>query len=109
MHGTANPPARILSGEFLTLTLGWVVIGFNSVVLGMTLLAGLAVVYGSFRTPMLGYFFVVYVTVIAPILLAITAIRFFRSGLQHGGPAAWLGLFTATPILGAWIWLVAIA
>ena len=107
MHGTANPPARILSGEFLALTLGWVVIGFNSVVLGMTLLAGLAVVYNSFRTPMLGYFFVVYVTVIAPILLAITAIRFFRSGLQHGGPAAWLGVFTATPILAAWIWIVA--
>src|SRR4026207_1574477 len=103
MHAAAGSPTRLAPGEFLTLTLGWAVIGFHSILLGLTMLAGLMVVYDSFATPLLGYLFVVYVTVVAPILLAITGIRFYRSGMERGGPAAWLGVFTIAAILATWI------
>src|SRR5262245_55240960 len=109
MPSRVLPPARFISKDFLTLTLGWAVLGFNFAVLSMSMIAGLQVIYASFRTPMMGYAFVVYVTVVAPVLLAMTAIRFFRSRLDRGGAAAGLGLVVTAAMLATWTWMVASA
>jgi hypothetical protein len=98
---------RIFTPKVLSLTIGWAILTIQLIVLGVTLMASLADVMSSFRSPLTGLAFFMYVGFIAPYSLARVSSAFLKSVLARESPAAWLGL--AASLAGVCGWIVILA
>lgn len=100
--------AQSRAPAFALLTLGWVLLSFNSIVLSCTVAFSLEAITKSLDSPAMGILFAFYIWFGAPLLIAAAGFVFARSVLLEGRAAGKLGLVASLGVLGLWATMLAI-